>query len=256
MLQVFSLTALRSAKQAVRNTTQPKKARHHQLINNNQCRHRTFFASSTDHSSLLQNAEIHKLKGSDTTTTTYVLAAEGMESDIVQKVPQLHLARLCLLQADDTATITQTIFGAKVVNSTLGAPKDVCGRLVDAALEDARLSSSSSSSSSTVVLAKSSLRGLSEWVEAGLDQQNFEPLASLDDATVQVLRDRTEAKDALVFERAWEQLAREFLQQERGDEAALYQSKGGVLSEIIHHADDSDYARSSGGSMAIFTMSL
>lgn len=251
MLQVFSQTALRSAKQTA---TQPNRVHHHHRLS------RTFFASSTDHSTLLQNAEIHKLlvEGIISDTATYVLAAEGVESNMVQKVPQLHLARLYLRQ--DATTATSILFGAKVVNSTLGAPKDVCGRLVDAALQDG----------GSTVRAQSSLRGLSEWVQDGLNQpqnSSCETLASLDDATVQVLRDGMVAydtdnksknpdKNAALFESVWDKLARDFLQQKLGDEAALYQSKGGVLSEIIHHADDSDYARSSGGSMAMFTMSL
>ena len=84
----------------------------------------------------------------------YVMVAEGMESEMVQKVPQLHLARL--FRSKDTNKCT--LFGARVVNSTLGTPKDVCGRLVDAALEDIN------STAGATVQAKSSLRGLSEWV--------------------------------------------------------------------------------------------
>ena len=279
----------RLVSKALRRKSEPKNLTHRLLLEETSSyyRRRTFFASSTDHSTLLQNAEIHKLKNYDgnskesTPTTTYVLTAEGMESDIVQKVPQLHLARLSLLLDDasnsGSSVVVPTLFGAKVVNSTLGVPRDVCGKLVDAALQDAFAhSKTSSNGNGMVVHAKSNLWGLTEWVQDGL---LIDPLTSPSSSSTSSLDDDDSTKDDVkeivrlgveaiiaqkqstipdevlpVFETAWEVLARDFLQQGLGEEAALYQSKGGILSEIIHQADDSEYAISSGRSMALFTM--
>lgn len=213
---------------------------------------RTFFASSTDHSTLLQTAEIHKLQEhqSNSDHCQYVMVAEGMDADMVQKVPQLHLARLF---RNGT-----TLFGAKVVNSTLGAPKEVCGRLVDAALEDIP--------TSTTIQAKSSLRGLSEWVQKGLvvddGGTSIAALSSFNEEQIKAIQagflayNKSNIDNALfeLGKQSWEDLAHEFLTRELGDEAALYQSKGFALPEIIHHADESDYASSSGGAMALFIL--
>ncbi|KAG7349229.1 hypothetical protein IV203_011826 [Nitzschia inconspicua] len=104
------------------------------------CR-RTFFASSTDHTRLLQEAEVHCLVEEDDNETginkrQYVLVDYGMDLATVKKVPQLHLGRLFLEG--------NTIYGAKVVNRTLGECSVVWGKLLEAALEDVRKQQTSS----------------------------------------------------------------------------------------------------------------
>jgi len=246
MLLVSAATRTR-LRSTVKQANHSKPWTHHQLF-------RTFFASSTDHTTLLQNAEIHKLK--EQQQWQYVMVAEGMDPEMVQKVPQLHLARLYRNQED-------TLHGAKVVNSTLGKAKDVCGRLVDVALEDIP--------TGTRPRAKSNLWGLSEWIQHNLEKGDDanEVWLSLAETTrnVEIIKNDILTNNDILLNhdkshpdyptiiQAWEKLAREFLRQELGEEAALFQSKGFQLSEIIHHVDDSEYASSSGGSMALFIKS-
>ena len=78
-----------------------------------------FFASSTDHTRLLAEAEVHRWvvppdNNNSTSRTQYVLVANGMDLEMVKQVPQLHLARL-FVTSDQS-----TMYGAKVVNRTLG----------------------------------------------------------------------------------------------------------------------------------------
>lgn len=66
----------------------------------------------------------------------------------------------------------------------------------------------------------------------------------------------TESSTNNVYEtgrNAWEELAKEFIQSNVGDEATLYQSKGATFLSVEHHADNSDYADTSGGAMAKFS---
>jgi hypothetical protein len=124
---------------------------------------RPFFASSTDHTTLLQNAEVHRLVGQgvgsggtvEAAPCQYVLVAQGTEVGLVQKVPQLHLARLWWDPS------TNTIYGAKVVNRTLGSIPEVCPRLLDAALKDAKVAATAKLST-LPIQARSTLHGLSE----------------------------------------------------------------------------------------------
>lgn len=213
--------------------------------------YRYFFASSTDHTNLLQTAQVHRLDDDTTSGTSnkcqYVMAADGMEVDVVKKVPQLHLARLY--------REGPVIYGAKVVNSTLGSPELVCGRLLDAALEDARLATTNDQPQ---ILAKAALHGLSEWVLKNLNKTSIDTIASMEEKRVKVLEDilNDTGIHEDIYEKIkldWEKLAQEFLGKGQSEEAILYESKGGVFSEIIHHADTSDYASSSLGAMATYT---
>lgn len=52
---------------------------------------------------------------------------------------------------------------------------------------------------------------------------------------------------------AWEDLIKDFIEAKVGDEATLYQSKGAEFVSVEHHADDTDYADTSGGAMARFS---
>jgi len=89
---------------------------------------RSFFASLTDHSTLLGTAQVHRLDVGNNGKQQHqcVTAADGMDLDTVQKVPQLHLAQL---QREDNA-----LCDANVMNSTLGSIHQVCGWLMEAAL--------------------------------------------------------------------------------------------------------------------------
>ena len=88
-----------------------------------------FFVSSNDHTRLLKEAKIHCI-ARDNGVKQYVLVADGMA-----KVPQLHLARIYL----DGSTNIPNIYGAKVVNRTLGDCSQVCARLLDAALSPCQM---------------------------------------------------------------------------------------------------------------------
>jgi len=200
---------------------------------------RSFFASSTDHSRLLAESKVHRLISGD--SKQYVMAADGMDLETVQKVPQLHLARLNL-KSDGT------MYGAKVINRTLGSPEEVCGKLVDVARKDGG------------IRARSHLHGLSEWVLNGLRNETTIPILQEEDD--EVLQDIEKIASGQVTysdpiyqanKDRWERLAQEFVKLGLGGEAALYQSKGASLSSIEHGTDDSEYADTSAGVMALFT---
>lgn len=197
---------------------------------------RSFFASSTDHTRLLKEAEIHCIS-QDNGVKQYVLVAEGMDIDTVAKVPQLHLARIYL---DGSANIPK-IYGAKVVNRTLGDCSQVCARLLDAALTDAGPDAQ----------AWSTLHGLSEWVlQQGNDVDAF---TGLDEAKLQAVQ-AIAKNESDTSNELWESVAMEFVNKGLGDEAKLYGEKGS-LDRIEHKADTSEFANTCGGSMAVFRLS-
>lgn len=204
---------------------------------------RTFFASSTDHTQLLKESQVHRLPQDDG-STLYVMAAEGMDADTVQKVPQLHLARLTMQD--------NVIGGAKVVNRSLGSTSIVCAKLFDAALKDGGAGTR----------AKSMLHGLSEWVLEGIkDEGSVEAVVGLEKADLEALEAIAGGGGDLLVDEAvyakgkadWERLAREYVEKGNGEEAVLYVSKGGKLVSVEHLADTSEFARESGGAMAIFS---
>eukprot|EP00977_Amphora_coffeiformis_P016761 scaffold5296_cov163-Amphora_coffeaeformis.AAC.16 len=176
---------------------------------------RFFFASSTDHTRLLAEAQVHRWvvppdssnnnNNNASSSTQYVLAAHGMDLEMVKKVPQLHLARLFL--TSDSGTMN----GAKVVNRTLGDPAFVCGKLVDAALQDG------------ATLARSTLHGLSDHV---LQQASL----SSDGRLVTLARGKNLAygnDDEIATN--WETLARDFISSRQCLETNLHMDKGGTL---------------------------
>mmetsp|Transcript_7263 Transcript_7263/g.21508 ORF Transcript_7263/g.21508 Transcript_7263/m.21508 type:complete len:205 (-) Transcript_7263:79-693(-) len=197
-----------------------------------------FFASSTDHTQLLKTAEVHRLE--ENGKRKYVLVAQGMDSSLVKRVPQLHLARIFL--------DGNTLYGAKVVNKTLGDPADVCGRLFDAAVNDFAAGQSTR--------AQSTLHGLSKWVSSG--GTSIDALSILDEnqkeAVIAIANGENDQRVYSNGRKGWELLATEFVSKELGLEARLYQSKGGTLSGIEHHSD-MDYYSESGGATAIFSFS-
>jgi len=199
---------------------------------------RTFFASSTDHTSLLQESQVHRLGNH-----LYVMAAAGMDAATVQKVPQLHLARLLV--------DNEVIHGAKVVNRSLGSPAQVCGKLVDAALKDIGAGNAQ---------AKSTLHGLSEWVMTGIKEKEgvdaYKDLSATDLQVLEAIASGALLQDPVAYaagKEGWERLAREFIEKGQGEEAALYVSKGGKLTAVEHLVDASDFANTSGGAMAVFS---
>ena len=185
---------------------------------------RTFFASSTDHTRLLKEAKIHCLPLDDG-KTQYVLAADGVAMDVVKKVPQLHLARVYL---DGSK-----IYGAKVVNRTLGSIPEVCGRLLDAALSDGGEE------------AHAALHGLSDWVQK-------EKLEGREESEVKVLNEIANGILDNCDSGLWQSLSMEYAMSGMAGEANLYAEKNGELISIAHQADTSEFANSSGGAMAIF----
>jgi hypothetical protein len=191
---------------------------------------RPFFASSTDHTRLLAEADVHCI--SKDGMKQYVLAANGMDLETVQEVPQLHLARLAL--------DGKKIHGAKVVNRTLGDPKHVCTRLLEAALKDVGLGAE----------AWSTLHGLSEWVAKG----DADALQGMDKAQVDCLQGIASGKGSEYDEKGWELVAMEFVNKGLGSESNLYMEQG-KLDRIEHKADESGFADTSGGAMAVFKFS-
>ena len=196
---------------------------------------RTFFASSTDHTRLLSESQVFRLEKDG--HMLYVLAAGGSDEETVQKVPQLHLARLC---ADSTS-----MWGAKVVNRTLGNHQEVCGKLVDAVLEDM----------TRPILAKSTLHGLSDWVVDTICA--IEKGEAKSPAIQSILDNETAIKEAMAVAQnksdpgeSWALLAKEFALVDQG-EPALYQSKGASLVEIQHKTDTTEFSNTCAGSMAI-----
>lgn len=185
---------------------------------------RTFFASSTDHTRLLKEAKIHCLL-LDGGKKQYVLAADGVDMDMVKKVPQLHLARVYL--------DGPKIYGAKVVNRTLGSIPEVCGRLLDAALSDGGKE------------AHAALHGLSEWVQK-------EKLVGRKESETKILDEIANGILDNYDDILWQPLAMEYAASGMAGEANLYAEKNGILIRIAHQADTSEFANTSGGAMAIF----
>lgn len=201
---------------------------------------RGFFASSTDHTTLLQRAQVHCLKEAGG-VHRYVMAAEGMDLETVARVPQLHLARL-----DRKDSL---LFGCKVINRTLGTPVQVCQPLLDRAFNDLGPRSSAK--------ARSTLHGLSSWVLNGLEKKSsIDALAKLGSVHLghveAIARGDATADVYGAGRESWERLVREFIEKDVGEEAALYRSRGGRLVSVEHHSDQSEYADSSAGSMALF----
>jgi len=202
---------------------------------------RSFFASSTDHTQLLSNAEVHKL----TTDGGYqlVLAAQGMDLDTIKKVPQLHLARLFVLN--------DTMYGAKVVNRTLGSPTNVCTKLVQMALDQ----------DPSIVQAKSTLHGLSEWVLDLITRNQIHDSSFTGDIQLleNIARDNTFTNEEYrKCKSAWENLAIQFTKEQieaGAGEAALYAHNGATLSSIEHHSDISEFQNTCAGAMALFSFS-
>lgn len=218
---------------------------------------RPFFASSTDHTRLLHDAEVHRLPVAKDGVRQYVMASAGMDAAMVHKVPQLHLARLFV---EDNGTL----YGAKVINRTLGSLDAVCGKLVDAALADVR----------GAARARSTLHGLSEFVLLGIEtldgsnaaaaaahpasscREILQGLSIADLSAVKAIassksNEEEEEEECASAKRTWELLAWEFVGQKQSSETLLYLSKGATLASIAHRSDTSDFSNTCGGAMVL-----
>jgi hypothetical protein len=204
-----------------------------------QHRVRSFFASSTDHTRLLAESEVHRLKSGET-ETHYILAPGGTSWEIVQKVPPLHLARL-------TVRNNETIMNAKVVTRTLGNAEAVCQKLLDAALSDiAKLSSKPAHALSTI-------HGVSSWAEKSF--QSEDP-AELDVVRRIASGDLSALRQQLNHQSMWEKVCLAYVSNASScirpeDEVLLYLKNGAKIISIEHLADVSDYADQCGGAMAL-----
>jgi len=209
---------------------------------------RSFFASSTDHTRLLADSQVYRLDGDADHCFLYVLAAGGTDPELVRKVRPLHLARLLV------DTKQNIMWGAKVVNRTLGTPQHVCGKLVDAALRDMK--------KGNPVFAKSTLHGLSEWVLKRITQQkkdSIPPSLRVEDDVIKALKCIAENKsdDSIyeAFQAQWELVGKDFLNDAeavKAGESGLYQSKGATLVEIQHRVDTSEFSDTCAGTMALY----
>lgn len=215
---------------------------------------RSFFASSTDHTSLVDNAVIHRI-GDDGAygTREYALIPQDIPLELAKKDSKLKLASLYGNK--------NVIFGAKVITKSIGSMEEVCGGLVDAALEDA-------SSQGEQPQGIATLHGLCDWVVRGInDQEEIAALETLQandpqtyEAVVAIATGVPRESHTVVGmgtfrdgQYGWGELAKEFVNRKLGDEVRLYESKGGEFVAIEHLADHSeDYIKSAGGAMARF----
>jgi len=219
---------------------------------------------------LVANAVVHRIGADAAGKREYILIPHGLDLELALKVDKLHLGRI---YADNNC-----IYGAKVVQRTLGTHQDVCGKLLAAALEDA---SSSSSSQKEPIYALASLQGLSKWVEKEIVQEEEQQESNGNDPTthyyqstiINQLKGTDEASFEAVKaiatgkprpghsvvgegtyrdgEEGWKQLATEFTQLGLSSEADLYLSNGAYLDGIAHLADTSrEGLLDAGGAMA------
>ena len=216
---------------------------------------RSFFSNpcSADNTLLLKEAVIHRLGDSAYGSREYVLVPADVSIKTIEKDPKLKLASVHAHQ--------NVIFGARVIRQNAGSMAEVCDSLVDAALQDA-------SSQGEQPQGMATLYGLCEWVTKGIngekDIQVLETMKKTDPQTYEAVvamatgvpREGHSVVGMGTFRDAqfgWEELAKEFVGRNLGEEAALYQSKGGELVTIEHMADKSDaYIKSAGGAMARF----
>jgi hypothetical protein len=190
---------------------------------------------------LLKQAVIHRIGDDPYASREYVLVPADIPLEFVMRDPKLKLASLC---ADKNV-----IFGAQVKTVNIGGMVDVCGGLVDAALEDASLQGEQPQGMAT-------LHGLYDWVVKGtsgehdillLNTLQKKDIAVVGIATAGVSRESHPMDTFRYSQHGWEELAKEFANRGLGEEATLYMSKGGELAKIEHLADTSEsclmYAR-------------
>lgn len=214
---------------------------------------RSFFASSTDHTTLVENAVIHRIGDDSYGTREYALVPQDIPLELAKKDYKLKLA--CIYANRNV------LFGTKVIAKSVGTMEEVCSGLVDAALEDA-------SSQGEQPQGLATLHGLSDWVVRGIEEkEEIEVLTRLQERDPQtyeavvaiatgVPRESHTVVGMGTFrdgQYGWGELAKEYCRRKLGDEVRLFESKGGELVAIEHLADHSeDYIKSAGGAMARF----
>jgi len=225
---------------------------------------RDFFASSTDHSTLLSSATSHCiLQGTDANgPRQYILIPDGTSLDLAKSVDKLHLARL---SADGSL-----IFDAKVVQRTLGSHSEVCKPLLDMALADA-------SSNGEQPRALASLDGLCKAVSDSInnvEKENGDSACSISTILVTLRANDEVSYEAVKSiatgiprtghsvvgqgtyrdgEKGWKKLAEEYVSSGMSSEAQLYAANGGTLMSIEYMADPSrEGLMEAGGSVAKF----
>lgn len=184
---------------------------------------------------------IHRIGDEPYAAREYVLAPADIPLEFVMRDPKLKLASLFANK--------NVIFGGQVKTVNIGGMVDVCGRLVDAALEDASLQGQRPQGLAT-------LRGLCEWVVKGINGEHDIPLLNtlrnvdptMYEAVVTVatgLEEESHGMDPFRHgQHGWEELE---------EEATLYLSKGGELTTIEPWARTSESGlRHAGGAMAKF----
>ena len=223
------------------------------LCNKTAASKRTFFASSTDHTTLVEQAVVHRIGDDAYGTREYVLVPNNIPLEFVKKDGKLKLASLHAKQ--------NVIFGAKVNTRSIGSMVDVCGSLMDAALQDA-------ASQGEQPQGLASLDGLCEWVAKGIaDEEEIELLEKIQnndpksyEAVVAIATGVPRESHTVVGmgtfrdgQYVWGELAKEFVRRKLGEEPVLYESKGGEMVSIEHLADHSEgYIETAGGAMARF----
>jgi hypothetical protein len=230
------------------------------ILHSSVSKKRSFFASSTDHTSLLKNATIHRINSTNDPNgdpygkRQYILIPNGTDLNLALKVDKLHLARI---SAD-----RNFIYGAKVVQRTLGPTSIVCNRLVEAALEDIK-------SEGNDPIALASLGGLSRWVVKGIEgKETIQAFTSMDERTflavkaiaTQIPREGHSVVGQGTYrdgEVGWSALAQEYINLGLSDEAKLYLNQGFHLSGIDTMVDTSrEGILDAGGALARLTLNI
>jgi hypothetical protein len=223
---------------------------------------RNFFASSTDHTTLLTNAFVHCIANEQSGERQYVLIPNDTPLDLAMKVDKLHLARL--------KCNGNVIYGAKVVQRTLGTEVDVCMPLLEAALRDIKVKNDDA-------LAMASLDGLCQWVSKAIENNESEEL--FDDEEIQSTLTKWREDDPHLYgavkaiatgeprpghsvvgqgtyrdgQSGWMELAHQYISQDMASEAILYEKGGATLECIDHLANTSrESLIYAGGAMAKF----
>ena len=230
---------------------------------------RSFFASSTDHTTLLSNATVHRMAENDNDTygpRQYILLPHDTPIDLAVRVDKLHLARIYANR--------NIIYGPKVVQRSLGTKAEVCKVLLDEALKDVP-TLSSGSGDKPVALA--SLDGLCRWVSGAIKEKEEKQdgiSSSIHELLIRWSENDEQTYGAIKAiatgvprpghsvvgqgtyrdgEEGWMELAELYVKDGMAEEGLLYQKSGGKLVSIDHLADTTrDGLTSSGGAMARF----
>ena len=253
------------------NVTRTKVLKHYQHFSRLSSSKRSFFASSTDHTTLLSNASVHCItKGQGEGQRQYILLPQDTPLDLAMKVDKLHLARLSVQG--------NIIYGPKVVQRTLGTVSDVCMPLLEAALNDI------SSEGSDKAIALASLQGLCQWVAKAIEEneqvqnnKNEAATSNKSEDSIQTILTQWDTDDQTMYEavkaistgiprpghsvvgqgtyrdgeQGWTKLAEIYVKDT--SQGKLYERGGGQLNCIDYLADTTpEGLKNAGGSIARF----